>query len=178
VLTVGLGWRADRWALVPLSLLAALAIIAHVPRTVLHRSIDAGKPGPNPVVLAAAFLCRDDFRREDRVVVCRRAVPAANRGYALAASTVLVVVALLVGAVVPISGRPVDRRGERVSVAAGFMATGLAGLALSAGPRAAHVHSALLAACALCTGMGALRSQLLGPVSSARDVDRAKKIDG
>lgn len=130
VLTVLLGWRADWWALVPLALLAGFGIVRNLPRG-LHE----GQPGGarqvlNHVVMAATMVAALTFAVMIGTFYLGEQYLQDRAGYsALGASTVLVVVAALVGAAAPLSGRLVDHSGERRSALIGFLAVGI-GLAL------------------------------------------------
>ncbi len=134
LLTVGLGWRANWWVLLPLAALAAVGIACQLPGAVPERD-GAVRWLINPAVLAAvvvaavtfAIMIGSFFRAEQYL---QRML-----GYsALGASSVLVLVALVVAAVAPLSGRIVDRRGERPPAVAGFalMGGGLGALGLPA----------------------------------------------
>ena len=60
LLTVAFGWRADWWALVPLTLAAALAIARLVP-SVVHVDDEGGHPAMNRIVLAATLIAALTF---------------------------------------------------------------------------------------------------------------------
>ncbi len=129
LLTVGLGWRANWWALVPLALLAALAIVRHVPSVVHSGVTERGPVVLNAVVQAATLIAALTFAVMIGSFYLAEQYLQRVAGYsALGASSVLVVVALLVGAAAPFAGRLADRFGERRPAAAGFVAAG-AGLA-------------------------------------------------
>jgi MFS transporter, DHA2 family, methylenomycin A resistance protein len=133
LLTVWLGWRADWWALVPLALIAALAIARHMP-AVLH----TGEPGlresgVNKVVVAATLVAALTFAVMIGCFYLASQYLQHSAGYsALGASAALVIVALLVGAAAPLTGRLVDAHGERLPAVLGFVlaAGGLALLAI------------------------------------------------
>src|SRR5581483_3720607 len=63
LLTVTFGWRADWWALIPLTAAAAVAVARAVPAT-LHRAVDTGvsstarpaDPAANRIVAAATLI--------------------------------------------------------------------------------------------------------------------------
>ncbi len=165
VLTVALGWRADWWALVPLALAAAWAVVVHVPsgrargrrrgsRQDSQRHGDRGRAGRGA-----------DLRGDDRNLLPGRAVPAESRsGYsALGASAVLVVVALLVGAAAPLAGGLVDRRGERLPTMLGFLGAGV-GMAILAIP-GVSLHGIGTAFALIPIGLGL--GMLFVPVSRA-----------
>jgi MFS family permease len=121
LLTVGLGWRADWWALVPLAVLAAVAILRHVPSTV--QGEEASHPVLNGTVLAASFVAALTFAVMIGCFYLAEQYLQRAAGFsALGASAVLVVVALLVGAAAPLAGKLVDERGERLPAVAGFVA--------------------------------------------------------
>lgn len=121
LLTVGLGWRADWWALVPLALLAAAAILRQVPPTV--HGEESSHPVLNGTVIAASFVAALTFAVMIGCFYLAEQYLQRAAGFsALGASAVLVVVALLVGVAAPLAGRLVDERGERLPAIAGFVA--------------------------------------------------------
>lgn len=121
LLTVGLGWRADWWALVPLALLAAAGIVRQVPPTV-HVE-EARHPVLNGTVLAASFVAALTFAVMIGCFYLAEQYLQRAAGFsALGASAVLVIVALLVAAAAPLAGRLVDEHGERLPAIAGFLA--------------------------------------------------------
>ena len=121
VLTVALGWRADWWALVPLTLLAAIGIVRFVPATV--HGEDARHPVLNQTVMVASAVAALTFAiMIGSFYLAEQYLQRAAGFSALGASSVLVVVALLVGAAAPIAGRLVDQHGERLPAIAGFLA--------------------------------------------------------
>jgi MFS family permease len=129
LLTVGLGWRADWWALVPLALLAAAGIVRSVPAT-LH-SEETSHPVLNGTVVAASFVAALTFAVMIGCFYLAEQYLQRAAGFsALGASAVLVVVALLVGAAAPLAGRLVDEHGERLPAIAGFVAAGVGLLVL------------------------------------------------
>jgi DHA2 family methylenomycin A resistance protein-like MFS transporter len=134
LLTVAFGWRADWWALVPLALIAAVAIDRHLP-SIVH---EVGPTGRQRLlssrVVAAAFVAGLTFAVMIGSFYLAEQYLQRTVGYsALGASAVLVLVALLVGLAAPLAGRLVDVRGERFPAVAGFLAAG-AGLAVLAIP--------------------------------------------
>jgi MFS transporter, DHA2 family, methylenomycin A resistance protein len=133
LLTVWLGWRADWWALVPLAMIAAAAIARQVP-AVLHTG-EAGprESGINRVVLAATLVAALTFAVMIGCFYLASQYLQHSAGFsALGASAALVIVALLVGAAAPLTGRLVDAHGERLPAVLGFVlaAGGLALLAI------------------------------------------------
>ena len=142
VLTIWLGWRANWWALVPLTLLAAAAIGRQMPR-----GLHAGEAGlresrVNRVVLAATLVAALTFAVMIGCFYLASQYLQRVAGYsALGASSALVIVALLVGAAAPLAGRLVDQHGERLPALLGFVlaAGGLAVLAIPGLPLAGLV---------------------------------------
>ena len=159
VLTVAFGWRADWWALVPLTLAAGVAIARLVPR-VVHSSEDAtAHAAVNRIVAAATVIAGLTFAVMIGAFYIAEQYLQRVAGFsALGASSALVIVALLVGAAAPVAGRLVDRRGEQLTTLLGFLGAaigaGLAGVALSGTLTAATVHHALLIAAAACLVIG------------------------
>jgi MFS family permease len=134
VLTVTLGWRAAWWALVPLALAAAYAVVRHVPRLV-HKVGEEGRGRVlNATVAAAAGVAGITFAvMIGTFYLAEQYLQKTVHDSALGASAVLVVVALLVGAAAPLAGGLVDRRGERVPTVLGFLGAGV-GMAILAIP--------------------------------------------
>jgi len=129
VLTVALGWRADWWALVPLTLLAGVGIVRAVPPTV--HGEEAGHPALNGMVVVASSVAALTFAvMIGSFYLAEQYLQRAAGFSALGASGVLVIVALLVGAAAPIAGRLVDQYGERLPAVAGFLAAGMGLLVL------------------------------------------------
>jgi MFS family permease len=133
LLTVWLGWRADWWALVPLAVIAALAIARQMP-AVLHAD-EAGlrESRVNRIVLAATLIAALTFAVMIGCFYLASQYLQRSAGFsALGASAALVIVALLVGAAAPLAGRLVDEHGERLPAVLGFVlaAGGLAVLAI------------------------------------------------
>jgi MFS family permease len=130
VLTVAFGWRADWWALVPLTLLVAVAIVRLVP-AVLEREVDdGGNPSMNRIVLAATLIAALTFAvMIGSFYIAEQYLQRVAGFSALGASGALVLVALLVGAAAPLAGKLVDRRGEQLPAVLGFVGAGL-GLAI------------------------------------------------
>jgi MFS family permease len=132
LLTVALGWRADWWALVPLALLAAWAIMAYLP-SVLHAEApsSAAQPVFNGIVVMASLVAALTFAVMIGCFYLAEQYLQRVAGYsALAASSALVLVAVFVAAAAPLSGRLADRHGERLPAVAGFLAAGGALLVL------------------------------------------------
>jgi MFS family permease len=130
LLTVGFGWRADWWALIPLALAAAWGIERQVPRS-LHGERPTGRqPLVNPIVLTATLVAALTFGVMIGSFFLAEQYLQRTVGFsALGASAALVLVAVLVGAGAPLAGRLVDRHGERLPALLGFAGTGL-GLAV------------------------------------------------
>ena len=131
LLTVAFGWRADWWALVPLSLLAIWAVITHLPALTPEPCNGPRAAAFTRVVLAAAFIAALTFAVMIGAFYLAEQYLTRTAGFStLGASSVLVVVVLLVGAAAPIAGRVADRRGEQLPVTAGFLAAALGLLVL------------------------------------------------
>ncbi|MGO9958425.1 MAG: MFS transporter [Solirubrobacteraceae bacterium] len=133
LLTVVFGWRANWWALVPLSFAAAIAIARVVPT-----NVETGERGVNPalnrIVLAATLVAGLTFAVMIGAFYIAEQYLQRVAGFsALGASGALVLVALLVGAAAPIAGRLVDRHGEQMPAVLGFAGAGV-GLAVLAIP--------------------------------------------
>jgi MFS family permease len=156
LLTVWLGWRADWWALVPLALIAAVAISRQMP-AVLHTDEAALREARiNKVVLAATLVAALTFAVMIGCFYLASQYLQQSAGYsALGASAALVIVALLVGAAAPLAGRLVDDYGERLPAVLGFAlaAGGLAVLAIPGLPLAKLVTIAPLIPVGLGLGM-------------------------
>jgi MFS family permease len=129
LLTVAFGWRADWWALIPLTLAAALAIARLMPNLV--QPDDGGAhPVVNRIVLAATLIAGLTFAVMIGAFYIAEQYLQRVAGFsALGASGALVLVALLVGAAAPLAGKLVDRRGEQLPAVLGFAGAGL-GLAV------------------------------------------------
>lgn len=129
VLTVVFGWRANWWALLPLSLAAAVAIARLVPSEV-DADDGGGHPAVNRIVLAATLIAALTFAVMIGAFYIAEQYLQRVAGFsALGASGALVLVALLVGAAAPLAGRLVDRRGEQLPTVLGFVGAGI-GLAI------------------------------------------------
>jgi MFS family permease len=143
LLTVSLGWRAAWWALVPLALISAAAIAKEVPPT-LHTGGAGGEKTPtvNRIVMAATLVAALTFAvMIGCFYLASQYLQRAADFSALGASAALVIVALLVGAAAPLTGRLVDEYGERLPALLGFVlaAGGLAVLAIPGVPLASLV---------------------------------------
>jgi len=133
LLTVWLGWRADWWALVPLALIAAVAIARQMPAALHAGETGLRESGVNKTVLAATLVAALTFAVMIGCFYLASQYLQHSAGYsALGASAALVIVALLVGAAAPLTGRLVDAHGERLPAVLGFVlaAGGLALLAI------------------------------------------------
>jgi MFS family permease len=129
LLTVAFGWRADWWALLPLTLAAAVGIERLLPR-IVHGDADGGNPALNRIVLAATLIAALTFAVMIGAFYIAEQYLQRVAGFsALGASGALVLVALLVGAAAPLAGRLVDRHGEKLPALIGFAGAAL-GLAL------------------------------------------------
>ena len=130
VLTVVFGWRADWWALVPLTIVAGIAIARLVPAVVHAQPEGGGRASVNRIVAAATVIAGLTFAvMIGAFYVAEQYLQRVAHFSALGASSALVIVALLVGAAAPLAGRLVDRRGEQLPTALGFIGAGV-GLAV------------------------------------------------
>ncbi len=124
VLTVALGWRADWWALVPLTIAAGLAIARLMP-AIVHED-EGSNPALNRIVLAATLVAGLTFAVMIGAFYIAEQYLQRVAGFsALGASGALVLVALLVGAAAPMAGRLVDRHGEQLPALLGLGASAL-----------------------------------------------------
>jgi MFS family permease len=124
VLTVALGWRADWWALVPLTIAAGVAIARVMPAMV--HSDEGGNSGLNRILLASTLVAGLTFAvMIGAFYVAEQYLQRVAGFSALGASGALVLVALLVGAAAPMAGGLVDRYGERLPAVLGFGAAAL-----------------------------------------------------
>ncbi len=129
LLTVAFGWRANWWALLPLTAAAAVGIALLVP-PIVNGEEDGGNPSLNRVVLAATLIAALTFAvMIGAFYVAEQYLQRVAGFSALGASGALVLVALLVGAAAPLAGKLADRYGERLPAVIGFAAAGI-GLAL------------------------------------------------
>jgi DHA2 family methylenomycin A resistance protein-like MFS transporter len=129
LLTVAFGWRANWWALLPLTAAAAIAIVRLLP-PIVHGEEEGGNPALNRIVLAATLVAALTFAVMIGAFYIAEQYLQRVAGFsALGASSALVLVALLVGAAAPLAGKLVDSHGERLPALIGFVAAGF-GLAL------------------------------------------------
>ncbi len=129
LLTVAFGWRANWWALLPLTAAAAIAIARLLP-AIVHTGDEGGNPALNRIVLAATLVAALTFAVMIGAFYIAEQYLQRVAGFSpLGASGALVLVALLVGAAAPLAGKLVDRHGEKVPAVLGFLGAGL-GLAL------------------------------------------------
>jgi MFS family permease len=129
LLTVAFGWRADWWALVPLTLAVAVAIARLVPNA-MPADEGGGHPSMNRIVIAATLIAALTFAVMIGAFYIAEQYLQRVAGFsALGAAGALVLVALLVGAAAPLAGKLVDRRGEQLPTLLGFVGAGL-GLAI------------------------------------------------
>ncbi|HXD64854.1 MAG TPA: MFS transporter [Solirubrobacteraceae bacterium] len=129
LLTVAFGWRANWWALLPLTAAAAIAIARLLP-ALPQGGERGGNPALNRIVLAATLVAGLTFAVMIGAFYIAEQYLQRVAGFsALGASGALVLVALLVGVAAPLAGKLVDRYGERVPALIGFVAAGV-GLAV------------------------------------------------
>lgn len=161
---MALGWQADWRALLPLTLIAAWPVLAHLPRIAPTGPTDANPVVWNRVVLGTAFVAALTFAvMIGTFFIAEQRLQRAAGYSALGASTVLMLVALLVGAAMPVAGRFSDRHGERLPATAGFFATAI-GLLVLGLPSVPLRHLVTLAAL-VPVGLGL--DMLFVPVSRA-----------
>jgi len=156
VLTYLFGWRADWWALLPLGLLAAGAIVIYMPVSRRHGRSESKRAPVNRVVLAASFVAAVTFAvMIGAFYLIEQYLQDAGHYSALDASTVLALVALLVALASPLAGRLADARGERPTAVLGFVlaALGLALLGTPGMPLRGAVSFVLLAPLGVGLGM-------------------------
>jgi MFS transporter, DHA2 family, methylenomycin A resistance protein len=135
LLTVAFGWRADWWALVPLTIVAAVAIARVVPG-VIHGAAADGPAGAavNRIVLVATLIAALTFGVMIGAFYIAEQYLQRVAGFsALGAAAALVLVALLVGAAAPLAGKLVDARGEVIAAVLGFLGTGVGLIVLGIG---------------------------------------------
>jgi MFS family permease len=129
LLTVAFGWRADWWALVPLTVVAAVAIERLLP-AIVKPEAEGGHAMVNRIVLAATLVAALTFAVMIGAFYIAEQYLQRVAGFsALGASSALVLVALLVGVAAPLAGKLVDSYGEQLPALLGFVGAGL-GLAI------------------------------------------------
>jgi MFS family permease len=129
LLTVAFGWRADWWALVPLTAAVAVAIARLLPN-IVQTDEKGGNPAMNRIVLASTLIAALTFAVMIGAFYIAEQYLQRVAGFsALGAAGALVLVALLVGAAAPLAGVLVDRRGEKLPALLGFIGAGV-GLAV------------------------------------------------
>ncbi|HEX5192866.1 MAG TPA: MFS transporter [Solirubrobacteraceae bacterium] len=163
LLTVAFGWRADWWALVPLTVVAAIAIARLVPG-VVHA--DEGPSGAtvNRIVVVATLIAALTFGVMIGAFYIAEQYLQRVAGFsALGAAAALVLVALLVGAAAPIAGKLVDARGEVIVAVLGFLGTGVGLIVLGIGGVPLHDVITVLPLIPVGLGLG----MLFVPVSRA-----------
>ena len=134
VLTVLLGWRANWWALVPLSIAAAVAIWAVVPRTVrVDESPQLGRLRQRTVAAAALVATLTFTILIGTFFLAQQYLQQVEGESALGAGSTLMFVAVLVAVAAPLAGRLADARGERLPALLGFSGAGLGLAALGLG---------------------------------------------
>jgi DHA2 family methylenomycin A resistance protein-like MFS transporter len=121
LLTVGFGWRADWWALVPLTGLAVAGIAAHMPARTKGEPPPRGSILSEPVIGAAGVATLTFGVMIGSFYLAEQYLQRRAGFSALGASAVLVFVAVLVGVAAPLAGRLVDTHGERVPALLGFL---------------------------------------------------------
>jgi MFS family permease len=153
LLTVGFGWRAAWWALVPLALAAAWGIVRQVPRSLHAQPASGRQPILTPAVLTATLVAGLTFAVMIGSFFLAEQYLQRSAGFsALGASAALILVAVLVGAGAPLAGRLVDRHGERLPALVGFLGTGV-GLAILGIP-GVPLHSPLTILPLIPVGLG------------------------
>jgi DHA2 family methylenomycin A resistance protein-like MFS transporter len=130
LLTVAFGWRADWWALVPLTIAAGVAIARLVPAQIHSGAATAAHVAVNRIVAGATVIAGLTFAVMIGAFYIAEQYLQHVAGFsALGASSALVIVALLVGAAAPLAGKLVDARGEQLPTVLGFAGAGI-GLAV------------------------------------------------
>src|SRR5579875_2566566 len=126
LLTLGFGWRANWWALVPMGLLAFWGIAALLPAAAHGELLEPDGSVLNEIVVGATGVAALTFAVMIGTFYLAEQYLQKAAGYSpLGASAVLIFVALLVGAAAPVAGRLSDEHGERVPAVLGFLATAL-----------------------------------------------------
>src|SRR6202000_1267819 len=122
LLTVAFGWRADWWALVPLTLAAGVAVARVVPGTLQTTQTTDAPAAVNRIVAAATVIAGLTFAVMIGAFYIAEQYLQRVAGFsALGASSALIIVALLVGAAAPLAGLLVDARGEQLPTLLGFL---------------------------------------------------------
>lgn len=157
LLTVGLGWRANWWALIPLSIAVAVFTWRFIPPDV-HANESPGLEGLRQrVVAAAAAVAALTFLVMIGTFFLAQQYLQAAAGYsALGAGATLVFVAVLVGLAAPLAGRLADTRGVRVPAIVGFVCAGVGLFALGTGVVSLHGLLALPLLVPVGIGLGLL----------------------
>ncbi|HEX4010555.1 MAG TPA: MFS transporter [Solirubrobacteraceae bacterium] len=121
-LTVAFGWRAVWWVLLPLAIAAAAGIRGCLPRATRAPS-SAPSTGPlNSIVAIAAVIAGLTFAvMIGCFFVAEQFLQRRAGESALGAGAVLMLVALVAGAVSSPAGRLADQRGERPPMVVGFL---------------------------------------------------------
>jgi MFS family permease len=164
LLTGAFGWRMDWWALVPLAIVCAWGIVAHMPKSRPVESSGGRAPARNRVVVTAAFIAALTFAVMIGCFYLMEQYLQQSAGYsAIGAATVLVLVALLVSVAAPLAGGFADAHGERSCALVGFSSAGL-GLALLGVP-GIPLRSAVTLVALVPVGLGL--GMLFAPTSRA-----------
>jgi DHA2 family methylenomycin A resistance protein-like MFS transporter len=164
VLTTVIGWRANFWALLLFAAFAAYAVWRLVPADVREDEAPDLRGLRQSTIAAAAVAACVTFMVMIGTFFLAQQYLQEARGYtALEAGTALVLVALIVGAAAPVSGRLADLHGARLPTVAGFCiaAVGLGILGIPGVPL--HGAVALLLLIPVGFGLGLL----FAPVSRA-----------
>src|SRR6201994_1884120 len=136
LLTIAFGWRADWWALVPLTIAAGLAVARAVPAVVHAPPGEGGTvlPTVNRIVAAATLIAALTFGVMIGSFYIAEQYLQRVAGFSpLGAAAALVLVALLVGAAAPLAGKLVVARGEVSAAVLGFLGTGIGLIVLGIG---------------------------------------------
>ena len=127
LLTELIGWRADWWVLVPLSIAAGIAIWLVVPKSVrVDETPELGNLRRRPVAAAVLVATLTFAVLIGTFYLAQQYLQEAGGLSALGAGATLIFVAVLVALAAPLSGRLADARGERLPALTGFAAAGLA----------------------------------------------------
>jgi DHA2 family methylenomycin A resistance protein-like MFS transporter len=131
LLTVAIDWRACWWFLVLVAAVVAWAVMRFVPREVHADEMPEAAGLRQRVVGAAAAVAALTFIVMIGAFFIAQQYLQEAKGYSpLGAASALTVIAFLVGAGAPISGRLSDKYGERAAAMLGFGATALGLLVL------------------------------------------------